>query len=311
MTSTALVPTRPPSGDPAGVEQLAQAVLSHHARSFRWGQFFLPPDVADEAAVVYAFCREADDAVDEAADPEAGAVALQALRAQFEGRSPRTPLVERFCDIVERRQIPKSAVQDLLDGIAQDTGPVTIQDDGELLRYCYRVAGTVGVLMCGVLRVTDREAIQNAIDLGVAMQLTNICRDVREDLDRDRVYLPKTRLDAFGPDAITGPRAREAVRQVVRDLLAMADRYYESGFRGLRAIPARGRLAIVVAAELYRAIGHQLRRNGGDALAGRTVVGPVKKLWLVGRSLVRYLFLPARARHQRELHAAFHTLLPR
>lgn len=293
------------------VEQTAQAVLSRHARSFRWGQFFLAPDVAEEAAVVYAFCREADDAVDDAPDTVTGARALLSIRNQFEGKTSRSALIERFCDIVERRGIPKRAVLDLLDGIAQDTGPVRFQDDGELLQYCYRVAGTVGVLMCGVLRVTDRDAVQNAIDLGVAMQLTNICRDVREDLQRERVYLPASRLDVFGPHAIAGPRAKEAVQTVVRDLLVMADRYYESGFAGLRAIPARGRLAIVVAAELYRAIGHQLRKNDHDAMAGRTVVGRWKKLWLVGRSVVRFFFLPARARHQGELHAPFRTLLPR
>ena len=129
--------------------------------------------------------------------------------------------------------------------------------------------------MCGVLGVTDKQALPFAIDLGVAMQLTNICRDVREDAGRGRVYLPATRLRAAGidPERLpTGDIDRAKLAGVVRDLLALAERYYASADDAMRHIPWRSRLAILVASRIYRAIGRRLLRHGADTWAGRTIV---------------------------------------
>lgn len=271
-----------PATDARALVPACRAVLARHARSFRWAAAFLDRDRRDDAAVVYAFCRALDDTVDEGGDRSedraAAASTLDAIEAALRGQAPASPLCAAYLEVAARRGIPSWAATDLVEGMRSDLGDVTVRDDDALLVYCYRVAGTVGVMMCGILGVRDRRALAHAIDLGIAMQLTNICRDVREDLARGRSYLPAARLRAGAP----AERQEEGMRRVVLDLLALADRYYESARRGMTFIPAAARLAIHVASVLYRAIGLGLRRRGGDAMAGRvTVSGSAKLGWLV------------------------------
>lgn len=187
-------------------------------------------------------------------------------------------------------------------------------DDAELVRYCYRVASTVGLMMCGVLGVRCREALPHAIDLGIAMQLTNICRDVAEDAARGRVYLPAERLRSAGidpEDVVRGTADPERVASVVRSVLALADRYYRSADGGMRDIPWRFRPAILVASRTYRAIGVRLRRR--RPTAGRTVVPwPEKLAWsaaAVAASLrPAILGITPRWAHDRALHQALRGL---
>lgn len=278
--------------NPSDIVGESRAVLARHARSFRWASTFLPADARDDAAVVYTFCRVADDLVDEAPDPATAARDIALLDAELRGDAPPRPLVAAFREIAARRGIDLRSAQELVVGIAGDQGVVRVADDEALLRYCYRVAGTVGLLMCGVIGVTARAAWPHAVDLGIGMQLTNICRDVLEDTKRDRVYLPATRLRAAGvdPEALVAGRAdRAQVAAVVRDLLAEAERYYDSADDAMRHIPLRSRLAILVASRIYRAIGRRLLRHGGDTMAGRTVVPWWEKLYWLGAGLLSAL----------------------
>lgn len=260
-------------------------VLARHGRSFHLASFLLPADRRDDAALLYHFCRVVDDLVDEDEDLDD----LAALRRELQGVGMPRPLVQRMRDLQRRRKLPMDALLHLIDGVTSDLGQVAFRDDRELLRYCYKVAGTVGLLMCAVLGVEDREALPHAVDLGVAMQLTNICRDVREDAARGRRYVPRTRGGTV--PAVAG-------------LLAEADRYYASAERGLPAIPLRSRAAIAVAAAVYAQIGRRLLRTGGDPMTGRTVVPLWEKVLAGTRALLR---LPwhRRARH----HTALHTHL--
>lgn len=289
------------------VDEDAQRILSIHARSFRWGQRFLPSATARDVAVIYAFCRIADDAVDEAPSWAKGEEALGRIRAEVRGQTERRPLLRRFMEIVDKLEIPVHAIEDLLDGIENDATTVRVQNDDELIQYSYRVAGTVGIFMFHALRVKEENALAKAIDLGIAMQLTNICRDVREDWERGRVYLPASRLGLTENNDLMQQRSK--VASVVRDLLDMADEYYDSGFSGLKAIPWSARFAILIAARLYRAIGHRLRRNGCDALSGRTRISPMRKIGILSRALFRMPFLRGRGRHRTELHAPIRGLL--
>jgi phytoene synthase len=286
--------------------------LAHGSKSFRLASYFLPVSARIDAAVIYAFCRHVDDVVDEAPDRESAATALDRVRAQLDGRAEASSLVLAVEEIAQRTGMLRAAALELVEGVGTDLDEVRVADDRGLLRYCYGVASTVGLMMCGVLGVRDRVAHAFAVDLGVAMQLTNICRDVAADAAMGRVYLPASRIEANGVHAselLEGRAPPEAVARVVSDLLELADRYYRSAFAGMRYIPFRTRTAIVIAARLYRQIGVKLRRNGCNALAGRTVVGPIEKLVTLAGALVRCLdprllgFLPARA-HERELHAA-------
>lgn len=284
----------------------SREVLAKHARSFRWASWFLPDDCRDDAAVVYAFCRLVDDTADETPQPGLARAELERVRAELRRELPARPLVAAFLDVAERTHMDVRYADELIQGVLSDLGTVAFRTDEELLRYCYRVAGTVGLMMCPILGVREREALAYAIDLGVAMQLTNICRDVLEDARRQRVYLPTQRLNdvevALGELVAQRARGRD-VACVVRDLLLLAERYYHSADAGMRYIPARTRLAILVAARLYRAIGLKLLACGANPLQGRVWIAWPSKVYWVGRAFVSFVprRRPARP-HDRQLH---------
>ena len=264
--------------------------LAFHARSFRWASAFLNRSQRRRVAALYAFCRAVDDLADgEWSTPEArrDLERLQsALAAEPSGRAFWPEGYLWFRGLCLECGIDFRVVQELLAGMTSDVGSVRLQTDRDLVRYCYRAAGTVGVMMCAVLGVRDARAWRHAVDLGIAMQMTNICRDVREDAAASRVYLPADRLAAYGAtpeQLVEGEVDSEAVSVVVNDVLTLAERYYQSGDAGMRYLPPRARWAVLVASRLYRAIGRRLRgRYDGNALLGRVVVPWFVKLaWVV------------------------------
>lgn len=230
--------------------------------------------------MLYTFCRYVDDVADDSPDPHQARRDLLALDAELAGTARPRPLVRSLLDIFAAREVDPVHARSLVHGVSTDLHEVRVGTDDELLRYGYHVAGTVGLMMCGLLGVRDRHAWAFAVDLGVAMQITNICRDVAEDARRGRVYLPAQRLEAHGvrPDPSSVLAAPAPVARVVSDLLDLADVYYRSAERGMVYLPARTRLAIHVAARVYRGIGVRLRAHGCDALAGRTVVPRWQKI---------------------------------
>lgn len=271
-------------------------VMRRRARTFRWASRLLGPTCRDDAAVLYAFCRAADDAADESSDAARAGAELDALEdgLRSNGKGPGGALRA----LAEARGFSLAPARELVAGVRRDTGLVRLADDAELLDYAYLVAGTVGVLMCGVLGARDPRAERYAIQLGMAMQLTNICRDVEEDAARGRVYLPEHRLRAAGTsqaDLLAGCAPRPAVARVVRDLLRMADGLYASADLGLRYLPPRARLAVLMASRMYQAIGSVLRRRGYDPFQGRAVVSPIAKFTLCLVSVVAWLGLAMRS----------------
>ncbi|MEM1414758.1 MAG: phytoene/squalene synthase family protein [Myxococcota bacterium] len=276
-----------------------RASLEANSKSFALAARLLPRRCRDEAAVVYAWCRYVDDAIDEAPRGEA-AVALERLEteldavfaapsgpARFAG-SPEAIVLEAFQEIVWRRAIPRLYPGELLAGMRMDVDDVAYPDDETLLRYCHRVAGVVGLLMCHVMGLRGAIALEKAAHLGWAMQLTNICRDVLEDWERGRLYLPDDRLAAAGapglrlrlggrfPDDAAGPVAR-----VVEDLLAEAERYYASADAGLEALSWRNAMAVRTARLVYSAIGERIADQDHDVRRGRAFVSRAGKLALV------------------------------
>lgn len=273
----------------------SEEVLRRHARSFRWAAPFLPRDARADAAVTYAFCRFLDDVVDERQSDEAALRVLREVEAEVRGNAPARPLVAAYLDIARRRGIPADAALALLEGMRSDMEEVRVEDDDELRLYCFRVAGVVGLMMAPILGTTDPTALRHATDLGIGMQLSNICRDVREDAERGRVYLPAARLRRVGvtpADILAGRADPNAVLSVVIELLESAEDYYASGQRGLRYLPGRARLAIAIAARLYRAIGLRVRQLGVLALRSRAFVSPVRKIAWLGVALMDALGAP-------------------
>ena len=285
-------------------------VLAYHGRTFALAARLLPRSRRNDAAVLYAFCRYVDDVADETPNREDAKDELCQVRLELAGQGNPRPIVALFLEVAERRNIDVQAADYLIQAVLSDLGAVRFKTDEQLLRYCYGVAGTVGLMMCGVLGVRSEEALHFAIDLGVGMQLTNICRDIREDARRNRCYVPKTRLARHGlrqEDVITRSCDPAKLALVTDELLSMAERYYQSADNGMQAIPMPGRAAIVVAARVYRAIGFRLRRvHQSNSLHGRTVVPiPMRLLW-AARALMELghpqFWLWAIGSHDRVLH---------
>lgn len=249
-----------------------------------------------DAALLYAFCRLVDDLADDAPSPEQAHVDLQQLQDELHGRAEARPLLSSFLHMTERVGLDLRHADELVRGVRGDLETVRVPDDRSFVRYCYRVAGTVGLMMCPVLGVRDPEASAFALDLGVGMQITNICRDVREDAEMGRVYLPAARLEAAGvthEGLLAGaPESDAGLRRVVQDLLLLAEQYYASADLGMRFIPLKPRMAILVASRVYREIGRKLLRNGVDVMAGRTVVGGGRKAVVASGALAQ-VFRPS------------------
>lgn len=248
-------------------------MLSRYGRTFRLAGRFLRRGDLEAAASLYSFCRQVDDLADEAADPAAARAALDAVCAALRGDPDALPLTAEFAALARAHAIDREIAAHLVETVQADLGPVRIADETALLRYAYGVAGTVGLMMCAVLGVADAKAKPFAIDLGIAMQLTNIARDVMEDAARDRIYLPACWLPAdFEPGSI--PQESETVFAAVRQVLARADQHYRSAELGYRYLPRHSRLAIGVASRLYEEIGRRILARGPAYLAAPRCVVP-------------------------------------
>jgi phytoene/squalene synthetase len=295
---------------------LAQArrTLAAKGKTFDWARRLLGPTHADRATRLYAFCRHLDDLADEAADAGEAQARLAAVSTALRAKKSADPVIADALRLLDECGIDPEIPQALIEGLRADLASVRIQDEAELLRYCYRVAGTVGLMMCDVLDVHDPAAAAFAIDLGVAMQLTNISRDVLADARLSRRYLPASLVgDLSAEDLINpSPATREAVRRGVHRLLTLADVYYASGEQGLRALPTRARYAIRVAGRVYQAIGGRLRARQLDVWAGRASVGLIRKGAITAGALGAGVFAslagnPATP-HEASLHDALRGL---
>lgn len=296
----------PIAGSQAALRALAKptadATIAHHSKSFSLAAKLLPPAQRDDAAVIYSYCRHVDDAVDEVPLAEARP-ALARLRRELEALyaggvldepgALTAPVAARFSAICAARSIPRHYPAELIAGMEMDVVGTRYRTVEDLLGYCYRVASVVGLMMCHVMGLREPRALVPAAHLGIAMQLTNICRDVAEDWQRGRLYLPDELLAEHGAAELASALGRAlpanatvAVAAATRALLALADRYYRSAERGLLALPWRCAFGVRAARLIYAAIGARVAAAGHDPHAGRAVVPTWRKLLLVGVAAV-------------------------
>ena len=218
--------------------------LSIYAKSFNWSGFFLPKKIYYKCSVLYDFCRTIDNIADQNKDLEIKKKELEEFRKKFEQKSKNDSVIKNMWNLMSERNISKKIVDDLFDGVNSDLKKeVRIETEKELLIYSYRVAGTVGLMMAKIFGVKKKESLQRAIDLGIAMQLTNIARDVVEDEKKNRVYLIKNSNDIF---------------KSIKNIILKADSFYDSSFEGIRDIPLNSRFSIIVARRVYRQIGKKI-----------------------------------------------------
>jgi len=272
---------------------VCEAAIRERSRSFYAASRLLPRGVRDAAVAVYAFCRAADDAVDDPGHADTvrarHAETRRRLDAIYRNEAVDTASGRAFARVVAATGIPRDEPEALLDGMAQDLGCVRVTDEDALLLYCYRAAGVVGRMMSRIMGRSDPDALVRATHLGVAMQLTNIARDVGEDARRDRVYLPATWLARVGasPSDVLEARPTAPVRRVTLQVLERAEAYYRSGIAGIGLLPAPCRPAILSAALLYRAIGRRVAARRGDGVTRRARVGGLTKVGLIAVAAAR------------------------
>ena len=222
-------------------------LLKKHARSFYWASFFLSSNTLDKCSSLYNFCRILDDIVDDNNNLSVKKEIFSKFKNDFENKNLNNQIIKDMWSVIDSEGISYQIVIDLFDGVETDLEEkVVINSKKDLLVYSYRVAGTVGLMMSKILKVKNKEALKGAIDLGIAMQLTNIARDVCEDKARNRQYVSHNFSE---------------IREIIND----SQIFYENSFNSIRNIPIRSRFSVIVARRIYRKIGdHILKQKNID-----------------------------------------------
>ena len=268
----------------------ARAICQHHAKSFYFASHFMPRPKRDHAYAVYAFCRLLDDAADE--EPSLASVDrfVRLLDAIYAGDAidGHDASLHAFAHTVHACAIPKRHFLDLADGCRMDFTVHRYATWTDLESYCYRVAGVVGLIMCHVFDLRDPAARSQAVAMGNAMQLTNILRDVREDMDRGRIYLPGEDMDRFGvtETSLATCRVNEPFERLMRFEIDRARTLFRQGSRGLGRLPDDGsRLTACVMAVVYGGILTAIQRQGFDVFLSRARLSTSAKLLRIPRAL--------------------------
>jgi 15-cis-phytoene synthase len=267
-----------------------RAMIRTGSLSFHAASRLLPARVRDPALALYAFCRVADDDVDEVQDKAAAVLRLRArLDLIYAGRPENRPSDRAFAAVIADFDMPRALPDALLEGLAWDAMGRRYASLPDLHAYSARVASAVGVMMCVLMRVREPDALARAADLGLAMQLTNIARDVGEDARAGRLFLPLDWLGEAGIDTerfLTDPRPSPALARVVARLLAVADDLYRRSGAGIYSLPSDCRIGIAAARHIYAAIGTQVARAGHDSVSARARTGRGQKLALMARAVL-------------------------
>ena len=218
-------------------------LLKKHAKSFYWASFFLSSNTLNKSSSLYNFCRTLDDIVDDDNNLDEKKKIFLKFKKDFESRNLNNQIIKDMWSVIDSENISKQILIDLFDGVETDLKEkVVINSKKDLLVYSYRVAGTVGLMMSKILKVKNREALKGAIDLGIAMQLTNIARDVCEDKARNRQYVSHNFSE-------------------IRDIINDSQVFYENSFNSIRNIPIRSQFSVIVARRIYRKIGDYILKQ--------------------------------------------------
>ncbi|MDA9070449.1 squalene/phytoene synthase family protein [bacterium] len=217
--------------------------LSIYAKSFNWAGFFLPKQTYQKCSALYDFCRVVDNIADDEATIELKENEFKKFENNFNNKNFNDPIIKNMWNLIDEFNISLKIIHDLFEGIKSDiTEKVKLNSKKELIIYSYRVAGTVGLMMAKILKVSKKSSLKSAIDLGIAMQLTNISRDVIEDLRINRSYINEN-------------------FQEIKSTLMLAEKFYENSFQSINEIPISFRFSILVARRVYRKIGYKILKQ--------------------------------------------------
>ncbi len=264
--------------------------LKKEGKSFYWASFFLPRYIRTKAGKLYSICRYFDDLADK--DKEDKSLFLKETIEKI--KNDRESTVNNY---LQENNINISIFIDFIEGLIKDQKNVKIQNKKELIIYSYNVAGTVGLMMSKIIGVVNIKANSAAIDLGIAMQLTNIIRDVYEDAQMNRIYLPADlipdiTLSMLNGEQILGSKQEYIISNAIQQLIDLSEKFYLNGFSGLKYIPYRTRLGIYIAANVYRGISIKIRSKGKRYLKKRVYLSFIEKTIITIKSISIFIFIP-------------------
>ena len=267
--------------------------LAQSGSSFAYSFRFLPAPRRHAITALYAFCREVDDVVDEVADPAVARMKLAWWRKEIAavfGGKPQHPVALALVDVVRRYTLPREHFDAIIDGMAMDLEQNRYQDFAALERYCHRVAGVVGLLSAKIFGYEDASTRTYARELGIAFQLTNIIRDVGEDAQRGRIYLPQDEMRQYGvSDAdIFSRKATPALTSLMAFQVERARAYYAKAFAALPARDRRAQRPGLMMAAVYRALLAEIERDGYRVLDRRVALAPLYKAWIAWKASWQY-----------------------
>ena len=269
-------------------------IIYENSKSFYWASKFLPKKILKKVINIYAFCRLQDDLVDEG--------------IKIEDSSE----LEELENIIKSYGVSKNIISNLMEGINSDKNFKRFKDNSELLRYCYKVAGVVGLMMIKALDIKQSEAKYFAIDLGMAMQLTNISRDIMQDYKKNRIYIPEN--TGINKDIISNMTSEneKKIKKVVNQIILKSEIYYKSSLHGMRYIPIRSRLAILVSLRIYQGIGIKIIKTKKKFIHENLYVTNIEKTFIVAKALIEFLiffiFPVYKKKHNIYLHESLEGL---
>jgi 15-cis-phytoene synthase len=272
-------------------DEYCQQKAAASGSSFYYSFLFLPPERRRAITALYAFCREVDDVVDECSDAQLARTKLAWWRMEIgklsEG-NPDHPVTKALQPFTEKFQIGKERLNEIVDGMEMDLTQTRYLDFAGLERYCYHVAGAVGLLAAGIFGYKNPQTLEYAKTLGTAFQLTNIIRDVGEDARKNRIYLPMDELKKFAVPAADLLQARYSggFVELMKFQAARANDFYQKAFNALPAEDRRTQRAGLIMAAIYRATLAEIERDGFKVLTQRTSLTPLRKLWLAWKTWV-------------------------
>jgi phytoene synthase len=270
-------------------DEYCQRKAAQSGSSFYYAFLFLPPERRRAITALYAFCREVDDVVDECTDPGVAAAKLAWWRheiAALEAGAPQHPVTRALAPLAATYGIRRERLGEIIDGMEMDLHQSRYADLAALERYCYHVAGVVGMLAAGIFGYSNPQTLEYAKALGTAFQLTNIVRDVGEDARKGRIYLPLEDLERFGVPAadILNARHTEAFTQLMAFQVERAEAQYAKALALLPPEDARAQRPGLIMAAIYRALLEEIRRDGYRILEHRVALTPIRKLWIAWKT---------------------------
>ena len=270
-------------------DEYCQQKAAASGSSFYYAFLFLPPPRRRAITALYAFCREVDDVVDETPDAQLAATKLAWWRhelGQLYAGNPQHPVTRALAPALAPYGIAQERLHEIIDGMEMDLTQTRYLDFAGLQRYCYHVAGVVGLLAAGIFGHTDPRTLEYARTLGTAFQLTNIIRDVGEDARKNRIYLPIGDLQEFGVSAadLLGARRSEAFVALMRFQTARARQFYDQALAALPAADRRAQRPGLIMAAIYRALLDEIEREGFQVLTQRTSLTPLRKFWIAWKT---------------------------